>query len=145
MSVDLTDVLVGPHQYVTIFNIVTIIPTTTVLFCVYIYYHYLYTMTTKKVPQRRNKNAGKSTGTSKSAKYFASHPKARANKNKKNTKREATPASKAKRAVLNKKSRANTCPKGQDNAHTGNGNKTKCQKRSINRGANGRGKRSRIS
>ena len=31
-------------------------------------------MATKKVPQRANKNAGKSTGKSKSAKYFAANP-----------------------------------------------------------------------
>ncbi len=34
-------------------------------------------MATKKVPQRRNKKAGKSTGKSRSAKYFAKNKKAR--------------------------------------------------------------------
>ena len=95
----------------------------------------------KKVPQRRNKNAGKSTGKSKSAKYFAANPEARKKKNEYNKKYHSSTKRKKYRASLNKKTRAGACPKGRDNSHKKNG-KTVCEKRSINRARNGKGKRS---
>ena len=95
-------------------------------------------MSTKRVPQRANKKAGKSTGKSKSAKYFAAHPEARAKKNKYNTEYHSTRKRKQYRAALNKSTRAGTCPAGSDNSHTKKG-KTVCEKRSTNRARNGRG------
>ena len=64
--------------------------------------HYIcvyYTMATKKVPQRRNKNAGKSTGKSKSAKYFAANPDKRAAKNAYNSKYHSSTERKKKEVV----------------------------------------------
>ena len=95
-------------------------------------------MTQKKVPQRANKNAGKSTGKSKSAKYFASHPEARAKKNAYNKKYHASTKRKKYRAALNKSTRAGKCAAGSDVSHT-KANKTTCEKRSVNRARNGRG------
>jgi hypothetical protein len=59
-------------------------------------------MATKKVPQRKNKNAGKSTGKSKSAKYFAKNKTARDKKNAYNSKQiEVSPMVRIKiRAIL---------------------------------------------
>jgi hypothetical protein len=59
-------------------------------------------MATKKVPQRRNKNAGKSTGKSKSAKYFAKNKAARDKKNAYNKEYHASAERKKYRAKLNK-------------------------------------------
>ena len=98
-------------------------------------------MATKKVPQRANKNAGKSTGTSKSAKYFASNPKAKAKKNTYNTKYHSSDSRKSYRAELNKKTRKNPTGTGKDNSHTKSG-KTVTEKRSTNRARNGKGGRS---
>jgi hypothetical protein len=95
----------------------------------------------KKVPQRRNKNAGKSTGKSKSAKYFAKNKEARDKKKDYDTEYHASEGRKNYRAGLNKKSRKKKCPKGSDNSHTKKG-KTVCEKRSKNRARNGRGGKS---
>jgi hypothetical protein len=94
----------------------------------------------KKVPQRANKNAGKSTGKSKSAKYFASHPEARAKKNAYNTKYHSTSGRKTYRAKLNKETRAKQTP-GKDVSHTKSG-KTVRESRSTNRARNGKGSKS---
>lgn len=94
-------------------------------------------MATKKVPQRANKNAGKSTGKSKSAKYFASHPEARAKKNAYNTKYHSSLERKKYRSSLNTESRAGKCSKGSDVSHKKSG-KTTCEKRSTNRARNGK-------
>jgi hypothetical protein len=91
-------------------------------------------MATKKVPQRRNKNAGKSTGKSKSAKYFAANPEARAKKNAYNTKYHSTTKRKKYRAGLNKLKSAGP---GKDNSHTKSG-KTVKESRSKNRARNGK-------
>ena len=102
--------------------------------------YYLCSMTTKKVPQRRNKNAGKSTGKSKSAKYFASHPEARAKKNKYNTEYHSSDERKAYRADLNKETRKKKTP-GKDVSHKKDGTTTR-ESRSTNRARNGKGGRS---
>lgn len=93
--------------------------------------------TTKKVPQRKNSNAGKSTGTSKSAKYFASNPKARAKKNAYNTKYHSSDSRKSYRAELNKETRKKKTP-GKDVSHKKDGTTTR-EKRSTNRARNGKG------
>ena len=89
------------------------------------------------VPQRRNKQAGKSTGTSKSAKYFAANPEARAKKNAYNKNYHSTPERKSYRAKLNKETRKKRTP-GKDVSHTKAG-KTVRENRSTNRARNGRG------
>lgn len=94
-------------------------------------------MATKKVPQRRNKNAGKSTGTSKSAKYFAKNPEARKKKNQYNTEYHSSSERKKYRADLNKKTRAKRTP-GKDVSHKADGTTTR-EKRSTNRARNGKG------
>ena len=91
-----------------------------------------------KNPKKRNSLAGKSTGKSKSAKYFAKNPKARAKKNAYNKEYHSTKERKEYRAGLNKKTRKNACPKGKDVSHKKSG-KTVCEKRSTNRARNGRG------
>jgi len=92
----------------------------------------------KRVPQRRNKNAGKSTGKSKSAKYFAANPEARAKKNAYNKKYHSTTKRKKYRAGLNKANRDSPNKKGEDKSHT-KGGKLHNEKRSSNRARNGRG------
>lgn len=92
----------------------------------------------KKVPQRRNKNAGKSTGTSTSAKYFASHPEARAKKNAYNKAYHATDSRKKYRAALNKANDDSPNSKGTDKSHTKSG-KVVNEKQSSNRARNGKG------
>lgn len=98
------------------------------------------TMATKKVPQRRNKKAGTSTGKSKSAKYFAKNPKARKKKNKYNTEYHSSTERKKYRAKLNKKTRAKSTP-GKDVSHKKDGTTTR-EKRSTNRARNGKGGKS---
>jgi len=95
-------------------------------------------MPTKKVPQRRNSLAGKSTGKSKSAKYFASHPEARAKKNAYNAAYHATPERKAYRAKLNAANASSPNSKGQDKSHTKTG-KLVNERRSTNRARQGKG------
>ncbi len=97
-------------------------------------------MATKKVSQRRNKNAGKSTGTSKSAKYLAANPKAKAKKKAYDTKFHATTERKNYRAELNKETRKKKTP-GKDVSHKKDGTVTR-EKRSTNRARNGKGGKS---
>jgi hypothetical protein len=94
-------------------------------------------MATKKVPQRRNKNAGKSTGKSKSAKYFAANPEARAKKKAYDTAYHSSPERKKYRADLNKANKAKPNKKSQDKSHTKSG-KVVNEKRSSNRARNGK-------
>jgi len=96
-------------------------------------------MATKKVPQRRNKNAGKSTGKSKSAKYFAKNPKARKKKNEGNTKYHATKKKKKDRAARNKARKDLGLKVGdkRDASHTKSGGVVK-EGRSKNRARNGK-------
>jgi hypothetical protein len=91
------------------------------------------------VPQRRNKQAGKSTGTSKSAKYFAANPEARAKKNAYNKKYHSTPERKSYRAKLNKETRKKRTP-GKDVSHTKAGSTVR-ENRSTNRARNGKGRK----
>ena len=95
----------------------------------------------KKVPQRRNKNAGKSTGTSESAKYFATHPESRKKKNRYNTEYHATPERKKYRAELNGYTRDKQTP-GKDVSHKKDGTVTR-ENRSTNRARNGKGNNAR--
>lgn len=95
-------------------------------------------MATKKVPQRRNKNAGKSTGKSKSAKYFAKNKAARDKKNAYNKEYHASAERKKYRAKLNKANKAKPNKKGEDKSHTKSG-KLVNEKRASNRARNGRG------
>jgi len=95
-------------------------------------------MATQK--SKRNRNAGKSTGKSESAKYFAKNPKARAKKNAYNKKYHSTRARKRYRAELNKLSREESIP-GYDHSHTKDGKIVK-EKRSKNRARNGKGGKS---
>jgi len=97
---------------------------------------YLYVMATKKVPQRRNSNAGKSTGKSKSAKYFAANPEAREKKNAYNTAYHSSEERKKYRAELNSANKKS--PNGdKDKSHTKSG-KLVNEKRSSNRARNGK-------
>ena len=91
-----------------------------------------------KNPKKRNSNAGKSTGKSKSAKYFASHPEARAKKNAYNKAYHQSDERKKYRADLNKANRDSPNKKGEDKSHTKKG-KVVNEKRSTNRKRNGRG------
>ena len=85
---------------------------------------------------KRNKNAGKSTGKSESAKYFAANPKARAKKNAYNKKYHSTTERKKYRAALNKITRKKSIP-GKDVSHTKSGKLVR-EKRSVNRARNGK-------
>lgn len=89
----------------------------------------------KSVPQRRNHNAGKSTGKSESAKYFATHPEARKKKNEYNTRYHETEARKEYRAELNRENR--THHDGKDSSHTKDGRIVR-ENRSSNRARNGK-------
>ena len=93
-------------------------------------------MATRKVPQRRNKKAGKSTGKSKSAKYFAANPEARAKKNAYNTKYHSSTKRRKYRAKLNKITRKKSIP-GKDVSHTKSGKLVR-ERRSTNRARNGK-------
>lgn len=91
----------------------------------------------------RNTRAGKSTGKSKSAKYFAANPEARAKKNAYNKAYHATPERKKYRQELNKVNRRNNNAGYGDNydlSHTITGGLVK-EHRSKNRGRNGKGRR----
>ena len=91
--------------------------------------------------KKRNGLAGKSTGKSESAKYFASNPEARAKKNAYNKAYHATPERKAYRASLNKANRsAGTYGNGdgKDASHTKSGKLVK-ETASKNRARNGKG------
>jgi len=90
-----------------------------------------------KNPKKRNKLAGKSTGKSKSAKYFAKNKAARDKKNAYNKEYHSTTARKKYRAKLLKANRANPNSKGQDKSHTKRGKLTN-EKRKSNRARNGK-------
>lgn len=81
----------------------------------------------------RNGLAGSTKGTSKSARYYQSNPKARAVKDKYNTKYHKQKRSIKYRSLLNKKKPAGD---GMDNAHYGSGGKTKRMSSSKNRANN---------
>jgi hypothetical protein len=88
----------------------------------------------------RNSNAGKSTGKSASAKYFASHPEARAKKNAYNTEYHKTESRKNYREELNKVNRRNNDAgygDKKDLSHTKSGSLVK-ENRSANRARNGK-------
>lgn len=92
----------------------------------------------------RNSRAGKSTGKSDSAKYFASHPEARAKKNEYNKKYHATDERKHYRAELNKANRsAHGYGDNKDMSHTKSG-KLVQENRSSNRARNGKGDNKRL-
>jgi hypothetical protein len=93
-------------------------------------------MATKKVPQRRNKQAGKSTGKSDSAKYFANNKRARDKKKKYDTEYHSSTKRKKYRAKLNKETRKKKTP-GKDVSHTKSGKLVR-EKRSTNRARNGK-------
>lgn len=93
---------------------------------------------------KRNKLAGTSTGKSKSAKYFAANPDARAKKNKYNTEYHATTERKTYRAQLNQKNRKDKgYGDGKDLSHTKSGSLVK-ETRSTNRARNGKGNNKRL-
>lgn len=93
---------------------------------------------------KRNKLAGTSTGKSKSAKYFAANPEARAKKNKYNTEYHATTERKTYRAQLNQKNRKDKgYGDGKDLSHTKSGSLVK-ETRSTNRARNGKGNNKRL-
>lgn len=83
----------------------------------------------------RNKLAGKSSGKSRSARYYASNPEARAKKNAYNTRYHATPERRAYRAKLNAANRKSPNAKGQDKSHTKTGRIVN-ESRSTNRARN---------
>ena len=94
----------------------------------------------------RNSLAGKSTGKSKSAKYFASHPEARAKKNEYNTKYHSTPERIKYRSKLNSANKENGTygnHDGKDESHTKSGRLVK-EKQSSNRARNGKGNNKRL-
>lgn len=92
----------------------------------------------------RNSRAGKSTGTSASAKYFASHPEARAKKNEYNKKYHATEERKNYREELNKANRrTHGYGDNKDMSHTKSGKLVE-EKRSTNRARNGKGDNKRL-
>lgn len=89
----------------------------------------------------RNKLAGKSSGKSKSAKYFAANPEARAKKNAYNKEYHSSEERKNYRVRLNKANRdAGTYGNGdgKDMSHTKSNSLVK-EKQSSNRARNGKG------
>ena len=93
--------------------------------------------TIEEYTMARNKLAGKSVGKSRSAKYYAANPEARAKKDAYNTGYHATPERKQYRAKLNAANHANPAPKGQDKSHTKSGrlvNESRSSNRARNRG-----------
>jgi len=91
----------------------------------------------------RNTLAGKSTGKSKSAKYFAENPEARKKKNAYNKKYHSSEERKNYRAKLNKANRDSDTygnKDGIDKSHTKTG-KLVSEKQSTNRARNGKGGR----
>jgi len=93
---------------------------------------------------KRNSLAGKSTGKSRSAKYFATHPEARAKKNAYNKAYHSSEERKNYREELN---RTNRRIKGygdtKDLSHTKAG-KLVAEPRSRNRARNGKGDNKRL-
>jgi len=89
----------------------------------------------------RNSLAGKSTGTSKSAKYFAENPEARKKKNAYNKEYHSTPERVKYREELNtanRKSGTYGNKDGKDKSHTKTG-KLVSETASTNRARNGKG------
>lgn len=89
----------------------------------------------------RNSLAGKSTGKSKSAKYFAENPEARKKKNAYNKEYHSTPARVKYREELNaanRKSGTYGNKDGKDKSHTKSG-KLVSEAASTNRARNGKG------
>ena len=89
----------------------------------------------------RNRNAGKSKGKSKSAKYFAKNPKARAKKNAYQKKYNARKSERKRRSELNKYNRKKGTygnGDGKDASHK-NGKIVGFEKASSNRKRNGKG------
>lgn len=89
----------------------------------------------------RNSLAGKSTGKSKSAKYFAENPEARKKKNEYNKEYHSTPSRIKYREELNaanRKSGTYGNGDGKDKSHTKSG-KLVSEKASTNRARNGKG------
>jgi hypothetical protein len=89
----------------------------------------------------RNKMAGKSTGTSKSAKGYAANPESRKKKKEYDTKYHATPERREYRSGLNKANRdegtyGKMSKMGKDRSHTKSG-KLVLENKSKNRGRNG--------
>jgi hypothetical protein len=94
----------------------------------------------------KNKLAGKSTGKSKSAKYFASNPEARAKKNAYNKEYHSDPDRVNYREDLNRANRkAKTYGNGdgKDMSHTKSGRLVQ-EARSSNRARNGKGNNKRL-
>lgn len=94
----------------------------------------------------RNSLAGKSTGKSESAKYFASHPEARAKKNAYNKEYHSTPSRVKYREGLNKANRKDGTygnKDGKDKSHTKSG-KLVNETAAKNRARNGRGDNKRL-
>jgi hypothetical protein len=94
----------------------------------------------------RNSLAGKSTGKSKSAKYFAANPEARAKKNAYNKEYHSTPERNSYRAKLNMANRAAGTygnGDGKDMSHTKAGKVVK-ESKSTNRARNGKGNNKRL-
>ena len=89
----------------------------------------------------RNSLAGKSTGTSKSAKYFAANPDARKKKNEYNKEYHSSPSRIKYREELNQANRKSGTygnKDGKDKSHTKKG-KLVSEKASTNRARNGKG------
>jgi len=94
----------------------------------------------------RNKLAGKFTGKSESAKYFAKNPEARKKKNEYNKKYHATPERITYRSKLNKANKSDgTYGNGDrlDKSHTKSGKMVK-EAQSKNRARNGKGGTKRL-
>lgn len=74
-----------------------------------------------KNPKKRNSLAGSTKGTSKSARYFQTHPKARANKDKINTEIGKKDKQKKERAEHKRANTKNPNKKGQDKSRQADG------------------------
>ncbi len=93
---------------------------------------------------KRNSLAGKSTGKSRSAKYFATHPEARAKKNAYNKAYHSSEERKNYREELNRTNRRiKGYGDGKDLSHTKAG-KLVSESRSSNRARNGKGNNKRL-
>ena len=96
--------------------------------------------------KKRNRYAGKSTGKSKSAKYYAKNPAARKKKNEYQKKYNSSDKEKKNRAELNKYNhKKGTYGNGdkKDASHK-NGKITRMESQSSNRARNGKGSTRRV-
>ncbi len=94
----------------------------------------------------RNKLAGKSTGKSKSARYFAANPEARAKKNEYNKKYHSSEERIKYRSKLNSANREKGTygnHDGKDMSHTKDG-RLVSESKSTNRARNGKGNNKRV-